>query len=407
VTNKLTTFEEHGEALAYQVEKGWRGETVLCFDRHLDIAVIPPARVARAKEALEQGASLLAQHRDLPFRDDEQYTHGLDDFVYLAAALGTVSRFVWVPPPTPDPEATLWEELSWLPGHGEEVARSWRPTRCGAYTRVGGLQIEVATLDTLQALSLPADVHVDIDLDWFCDERGRGESSVAELNDVLDACGLGENVETLCYSNVSGFLPWSHRYLAEHLAASLGGSLEQDGRPPPLRLQTMDHLTGRAPAHPSSLEKLIDEELAPLGGPGWSLAAVLAARLQELERAEECWQQARDAGDRARWPAYAAACALVQRGAYKEALSWVDRVDGPPDAALWVQSQQLGAVAALRLNADRRAARYASACSERVPFRPEPAKLAAIAYHRLGEERAAARWHARAERATLGPRGGR
>ena len=407
MTNKLTTFEEHGEALAYQVEEGWRGETVLCFDRHLDVAVIPPARIARAKEALEHGASLLSQHRDLPFRDDEQYTHGLDDFVYLAAALGTVSRFVWVTPPTPEPEAALWEQLSWLPGHGEEIVRSWRPTPGGARASVGGLQIEVVTLEQLQTLSLPPDVRVDVDLDWFCDERGQGKSSVAELIDALGAAGLRGNLETLCYSNVSGFLPWSHRYLAEELAASLGNTLFRSSRPPPLRLLTMDLLTGRAPPTPSRLEELIDDELGPLGGPGWSLAGVLAARLQKFDRVEECWQRARDGEDRACWPAYAAACALVQGGAYEEALTWVDRVDGHHDSALWVQARQLGAIAALRVGADRRAAGYASACSERVPFRPEPARLAAIASHRLGEERAAARWRTLAERAAQGPIGAR
>lgn len=362
----ILTVEEHGEVLTLWVESGFKDKTLVCFDRHLDfkpVTVIPKGTIA-------------SSCRKIPFEDNRLSSYGLDDFLDLAGRLGLVRRLIWVCPSAP--KQCLWEHVSWISGYGKQVKNTWKSLPYGARVQLRRMVIEATTLERLSLVGGLDDAVLDIDLDYFCDERGRMEIDPNQWLDEVIGLGLQDQVFALCFSERSGFIPAQSRHLAMALAQGLERPLYSRSCRTELAPRTMDLIARRNQEY-LSLDLLIEEELAVLGGPGWSLASVAACRLGEIAQAEICYRKARELGDRARWAAFAIAHAYHRDHNYVKALSWSKLVGGPRADPMWARSRILGTVAALRSGQREIALYLATKLCEAIPLRPEPFELVRLA----------------------------
>lgn len=382
------TFEEHGEVLAYWHQQGWRNETVVLFDRHLDLKKISPQGVERIRAAAQQG-TLASLNRDVPFRDDGRHPYGLDNFLFGAAALGLISRLIWVyPEVTPLSPAALgrqlWELLSLVPGHGAEVEQTFALSAHSAWACVAGLRVEVTTLRGLRALELPSGSRLDLDLDYFFEGSERPVHSPQEVLEVLHRQGLTARPPTLTYSIASGFMPESFRYLGEAVAGGMGFTLEPLGQRQSHAPRAMERLSRGAPLAAEERARLFAEELEPLGGAGWSVDALLALQSGALSEAEQSYWRARDTGDRASWPAYAIGLHHLQRKDYAQASQWLERAEGERIDTLQVHGLALRTIAACRLQRYEEALALAEQSIALTSLREEPYRVAALCAKQLG-----------------------
>ncbi len=388
---EVAAFAEHGEVLAHWARLGYRGETVLCFDRHLDLKVLPPPQLARIEAAAGSPEALAALDRDLPFRDDDRFAYGLDSFLYAAAHLGLCRRLIWVAPePEPLPDAALgrllWEHVSLLPGHGAEVERTFAAGEASWRADVAGMTVEVTTLRRLAALGPRAGWRVDVDLDYFCDDEGRPVHAPREAAAALSELGLGGALDGLTRSISSGFLPRELASLAEDLAGALGLAAAPGGTDEGAAPRSMAALAGFLPLDGALLRDLAAAELAPLGGPGHALHALLAIRLGDHELGAACFDRARAEGDRASWAAHALGLARMGERAYPEARAWLGRMAGPLTDPLRLRGRIAEALCAHRAGAFEDALALARSCAEQVPLRREAWQIAAAAARALGRD---------------------
>lgn len=386
----LMTFDEHGDVLSYWCHRGFRGETMVCFDRHIDLKKIAAPHVARILEAGADPARLATLNRDLPFRDDDRFAYGLDSFLFAAAALGQLSRLVLVLPEDAPLDAialghALAEHLSLIPGHGEEALEHFEIGPHSAQSRILGMTIEVTTLRHLTALALPRSARVDVDLDFFVDPNGRVSHGVEEMAAALEACGISGAVESATRSITSGFLPRSHASIEAELARRLGRELAPRDRPTRRVFQSLELLATHGAVDPASLERLWRHELCALAGPGWAMRAALALRIPDLVEAERCYENARAGEQRASWVAYAFALGHLARREYRLAERWFARASSCEVVdTVEARSAILRALAAQRDGRPEEALGLALECVRRLPMRLDGYRIAAAAADRLG-----------------------
>lgn len=324
---ELPTHEEHGEVVGTWLELGYRAETVVCFDRHLDLKPLSAAATDAITGA--DRASLPGLNRPLPLRDVPG-AYGLDDFFATGAVLGTVSRLLWVVPATsPNPErwaSRCVDAVALLPGDAGSLDRTAFVD--GALrTRLCGLDVEVHTVGTLAETGVPADARIDIDLDWLADRGTDQEHTVDELTRTLAYLGCLDRVDSLTYSIRSGFLPPHLRSAAEEFARQSGRRLRPTERPDalPLPEKTFNALRGRHAPDSTVLGGLVEDELASLGSAGAVLGGLVAARFGDLDQAEQSWRDVNAEGMPGTWLAYDLGMRHYSRGDHDRALPWFER----------------------------------------------------------------------------------
>ncbi|MBH8604924.1 MULTISPECIES: tetratricopeptide repeat protein [unclassified Thermoactinomyces] len=388
----IYTFEEHGEVLAHWHETGYDNETLIYFDRHLDLKKIEKAQMRRIREQGLNRKDLRLLNRDIPFRDDDLFAYGLDNFLYATTALNLVKRVIWVyPEPKPVSVAALghvlWDLLSLVPGHGEEVKNTFKVNPHSASAQVAGMQVEITTLRRIHKLGLDPDAKIDIDLDYFYEEKGQIVHGVDEVVETLRREGMGNGEPTMTYSISSGFLPRSCRWLGEAVANKWGCTLRSLSRRRSSQghaEQSMSVIAGKRSLDRALFQRLCQDELQPLEGPGWSLRALLALALSDIAEAERCYQRAVESGDRATWAAYSIGLFHMGRKQYEQAIQWFSRAEGQLVDTIQAHSLSLRALCECKSGQFERSLRTVERCLKELPLRLEAYKVGAVAAGELG-----------------------
>jgi hypothetical protein len=386
----ISVFEEHSAVLANWSARGFQDETVVCFDRHLDLKKIADEQVERLKAVKMDPAAVSALERDFAFRDDGSYVYGFDNFVFAAAALGYISRFVWV---VPEPvlfsvvklTSILWNSLSLVPDYGNEIIRTVVMKAHSARCIVNGATVEITTLRRLASVQGLESAHIDVDLDFFCERYGHCDHSISELVAVLRAASFEKRFESLALSINSGFLPESARGWVPKLGSLLGRSIRAE---PDFRAGAPKSLAALGSGEPLNylfIEELWAQELMVLGSAGWALRAVLESRSGNYVGAALSYDTAQEGGDRAAWAAYSLGLAAMERREYGNAVRWFksarfELVDNIHSHALICETLCL-----VRERRFEEALPQAEQCVQRLPMRKEGYILAARSAAELGQ----------------------
>lgn len=214
-------FEEHSSVLAHWWLERVRGRTLVYLDAHLDLQYVNPHRMRRLEQcsSAEQVAALEKPHDLWP---DGRFSYSLEDFLYPAARLGLIGRLVWVAPPhvRAGYSEKAIEQLRQMDGVRPEDLRSFRRVDGRVEGRLFGLEITVCELGQLDAVALPSDSLIDIDVDYFVAVPGdRTWIDPAEVCARLRRLPQEGEYVTLSRSVGSGFTPLRHRFLGDYLAA--------------------------------------------------------------------------------------------------------------------------------------------------------------------------------------------
>ncbi|MFK8113141.1 MAG: hypothetical protein AB8B91_13115 [Rubripirellula sp.] len=218
-------FEEHASALAHWWSLPKRGQTLICFDTHLDLQSISQDRLDRLAQA--DSASGIAQlakpHHLCP---DAGYSYGIEDFLFAASELGLIDRLIWVAPPHIDTHSAseAIDQLRQLDGVTTKDLLGLRRITAGTQQwiegRVLGLDLTICSLEELACLDLPDECLVDIDIDYFV---AVPETRLTSTPDDVFAALFQRNIDyemiTVSRSVRSGFTPLRYRFLAEQTQA--------------------------------------------------------------------------------------------------------------------------------------------------------------------------------------------
>ena len=218
---RAVVFEEHSSVLPHWWREGARERTVVYLDAHLDLQYVNPERIRRLEQCgrVEEIAALEKPHDLSP---DGLYSYSIEDFLYPAARLGLVRRLVWVAPPhvrTGYSERVI-DQLRQMDGVGAEDLMSFRRVEGRIEGRLLGLELTLCDLGQVQAVALPGDSAIDIDVDYFVAVPGdRTWIDPAEAFAVLRRLPVSSDCVTVSRSVGSGFTPLQHRFLGDYVAA--------------------------------------------------------------------------------------------------------------------------------------------------------------------------------------------
>jgi hypothetical protein len=350
--------EEHGEVVATWVERGYRDEHVVCFDRHLDLK--PLSAEAARTCADSPGADLSALNRTLPMREAPG-SFGLDDFWSVGPVSGRVGRLTWVIPGRargPAGRRRLISAVSYIRASADVVDRTYFD-QDRLRTELCGLTVDVCSLDDLLARP-PADgFRIDVDLDWFAVPGHADEFDPRLLADELAARQWLDRLDSATYSVRSGFLDESQRRIADDLLAATRHSGQRrersgTGATPALSLAM---LRQGASLTPHAIRGIAESELHAFGAIGTALEGLLHLQcpggtgtdLPHPDRAEHCWNLAAAAGVHSTWLAYGLGQHWYRRHDYGRARSWLDLARGELCDPLEGHAQVLAALCSARL----------------------------------------------------------
>ncbi|MGQ0574514.1 MAG: hypothetical protein ACT4RN_09955 [Pseudonocardia sp.] len=215
----IDTFEEHGEIAALWNGHRYPGRAVVCFDRHLDVKPLRAAGRTQVRSAAP--GELAGLNRRLPVRQAEG-AFGLDDFWTAAACAGEVERLVWVVPEraTPGWQHRALQRVS-LVATDERPDLVVGPDHLAV--RLCGLRIFVVPWDRLASFWRSSgwpEPAVDVDLDWLVGDDPGDDLPPALLAELVRA--VDGRVDSMTWSQRSGFIGAEHRHLGGALCAELG-----------------------------------------------------------------------------------------------------------------------------------------------------------------------------------------
>ena len=323
----LRTVEEHGDILPVWARAGFADREVIIFDRHLDYKFTPPGRIAKAKAwfADQDGMPPI---RDIPFRDDDTYGWGIDDFIWVAAELGLIKSLIWVIPVeagcTPSAYGrVLLQQMERIPFIGMEVLQSLTVHDAFAEVRPPNLRIRVTSIRHLAMVPTETDVHVEFDLDYFVSNTGRISHTVEEVLANTPMIAANNADITLCFSETSGFLPARFRSLADDIAHRLDCGIEAIPAHR-RRFPASEDLLKGVPINVELRDRVFGIEIPLMGACGNSWAAEQYLALDDIESASESIKRARLEGDRAAIPCYKLGMSLMKRGDYIRANAFLE-----------------------------------------------------------------------------------
>ena len=214
-------FEEHSSVLPHWWREGARARTVVYLDAHLDLQYVNPDRIRRLEQCrtAEEVAALEKPHDLCP---DGAFGYSLENFLYPASRLGLIGRLIWVAPPhvgTGYSDRAVGQ-LRQMDGVLPEELASFRRVDGRIEGRLLGLDITLCDFRKLEALALPADCAIDIDVDYFVKVPGDTPwIDPREVLDVLRRLPRADGQMTISRSVGSGFTPLRYRFLGDYLAA--------------------------------------------------------------------------------------------------------------------------------------------------------------------------------------------
>lgn len=222
-------FEEHSSTLPVWWDQPAPPRTVVYLDAHLDLQRTGEEgiRALEACRSMEDVSALEAPHH---LESSSRYAFGIEDFLYPAHRLGLIDRLVWLAPPHVPREYShaLLEYVEQIDGITfEELTGFVRTGRSALRGRLLGLDITLCDVDDLDALELPGDYCLDIDVDYFVTVPGDTlwTDPARVLGRVLETLGL-PRLATVSRAVSSGFTPLKHRFLGDYAAALLAGDSE-------------------------------------------------------------------------------------------------------------------------------------------------------------------------------------
>jgi len=326
----VALFEEHGEVLAHWASQGFRNETIICFDRHIDIKRISKKALCNLKQTKLDPLKLRELYREQAFDDRDSGAYGLDDFVYAAIHLGLTSRFVLVLTETSqftkfDLAKILWEHLAEIPGHGSGVLETFKITDYGATAMLGDASVCLTIERLLHLLPKTECSKVDFDLDYFADEYGHYYHHPTKTVGILKQLKLAHQVVSMSYSISSGFMPDSMRILANELVGLLGCETQSLSRLSGKQLNCIKLLSRDGAISREDVIRASEQELRQLGATGIAIAAALALRAGMEEEAESFYWHSQEVGQKAYWVAYRFGLHHLSTKQYSLAVNWFSR----------------------------------------------------------------------------------
>ncbi|MFD9820562.1 hypothetical protein [Streptomyces violascens] len=404
----LVIVPEHGHILPVWDTRGFHGEHLLFFDRHLDLKHVPAADCEALAALRGRPEDLAAEGRRLPFREPGHGRYGLDDFLYPALAGNWLASVCWVVPGEAghDPARALLDALSLVPHVGHQVMDTFRREPWGARATLPVGSVSCTGLDALGPAVLDTVTAVDLDLDFFVDSDGQADHTVAAVLAALgnDPAAYGSWTGSMSVS--SGFVP---QRSADALARQWADALHTELRTPPAETFTR-HADAAVPERglaaaalgvpvgPAELERLWEEELAAFGAQGATLRAVLDAQAGRVDEAIAGVGRARALGARASWPAYVGGLAAMRAGRHADALELFPLCTDDISDTLDAHAAILEIICALRAGRARLAVEQARRALHVVPLHRDVAGLLDRAGRSAGDRAAQhdAQQHAKA-----------
>jgi hypothetical protein len=386
----IHVHEEHGEVVGTWGELGYRNETVVCFDRHLDLKPL----TAEALAALQRADDVSTLNRALPVREIAG-AYGLDDFFATGPVLSRVRRLVWVVPGNrggPGAARQLLHAVSLIAADPALIDRcSFAGGRL--LVRLCDLDVEICDVAALRRRGVEADLRIDVDLDWFADQAGPLECTAADFTNLIEQLGAADRVDSITYSIRSGFLAEDYRYLAAELARSWGRRMATVERPDaqPLPERSFAMLRSGQPVSRDQAERVTAGELGDADPLGHVLAGLLIVDAAPDEAAC-CWQAASEQGTSSTWLAYRLAMRHYRERAYGEALHWLDAAAGDGVDTLEAHAAVLRPTCLVRLGRVAEALTEAERLRQRYPLRADLLRVGRIAAGRLGDHESAGRF---------------
>jgi hypothetical protein len=324
----VRSHEEHGEVVRTWQALGYRGEHVVCFDRHLDLKPLSPQGHRLCASA---GRDLGALNRPLPLREADG-AYGLDDFWSVGPACGAVSRLTWIP--------------SWVP-HGQPgrerilAAVAYLPAPADVLdythfdgnrlrTRLCGLDVEVRGFADFAA-SPPRGFRIDVDLDWFAMPGCPDQIDPRSFGAELVSRGWAGQVDSLAFSVRSGFLKEEQRRIGAELLTALKRSdakvtAAEEATAP---AEALAALRANLPLDGFRLREVREAELTGLGPLGVVIEGLLRLNGRpsgkDTEAAEQAWLDASASGVGSTWLAYRIGLYHFARRSFERARLWLDR----------------------------------------------------------------------------------
>ncbi|MFD7341156.1 tetratricopeptide repeat protein [Streptomyces violascens] len=404
----LVIVPEHGHVLPVWDARGFHGEHVLFFDRHLDLKHVPLTDCAALAALRGRPDDLAAEGRRLPFREPGHGRYGLDDFLYPALAGNWLASVCWVVPGEAghDPAKALLDALSLVPHVGHRVMETFTRKRWGACAELPVGSVACTGLTALGPEILDSVTAVDIDLDFFVDSDGEADHTVAAVLTALGSDPARYGSWTGSMSVSSGFVPPECGVI---LAGQLADALGMELKTPPAEAFTR-HTDAAvperglaaaalgAPVDTDRLRRLWEEELAAFGAQGATLHAVLDAQSGRVDEAIAGVHRARGLGARASWPAYVCGLAAMRAGRHAEALELFALCTEDISDTLDAHAAVLEIICALRVGRPRKAVDRARRALHIIPLHRDIAGLLDRAGRRAGDRAAQhdAQQHAKA-----------
>ncbi|MCW2504361.1 MAG: hypothetical protein JWO79_2645 [Actinomycetia bacterium] len=381
--------EEHGEVVRTWRELGYRGEHVVCFDRHLDLK---PLSTRNARLCRAAGDTVDALNRPLPLREADG-AYGLDDFWSVGPVSGAVSGLTWIPSFVPrgrPGRERLLSTVAYIPAPPSVLDRT-RFDGDRLVTHLCGLDVDICSFETLA--NPPDDFRIDLDLDWFAEAGAPDEIDPRLFGQELSERGWAGRVDSATFSVRSGFLTDSQRRIGTELLAALGraGSREPAAERATGPAATLAALQSNTVLAPDRLRAVCEQELADLGGLGLALEGLLrlggTPSPEDIVIAEQAWLDATAAGVSSTWLAYRIGLHHFRRRRFEQARLWLDRTLGSLVDPLEGHAWTMAVLCSTRLQEFDDAAVRAHGLSDAFPLNARAAELALAVDDRAGRPR--------------------
>lgn len=279
--------ENHSESLIAWRRAGVKDRVLIHFDGHSDFDWLPDATIARIAAADPDELPSLELH---PYTLDGS-THekfGIWNWIYPAARLGIVRRFIWVVPDgtlgSPAAAGRLVHDLilDKIQSISLAEAKTLRLENGAVRGTVLGIPWTICELSALENPGEP--VLLDVDLDYFTtasaetqEVTARPWTTPSKVVAALRAKGIRADVATVSLSTQGGYLPPACRWIAPEMVAELSRSPDV-GAPRFEQREKADALAaeGKTDRAVDLLRELVAKR--PGDGPTWYALSKLLAR---------------------------------------------------------------------------------------------------------------------------------
>lgn len=386
-------FEEHSEVLAFWKKRNILNSNLLCFDQHFDLKKIESQKIERLIDI--DSNSLKKLLKDVPFRDNDDFCYGIDDFLYVATELNIFKHIVWVYPIMQGQSSiclnTIFiENLSLIAQHGDEIIQNYQKEIYGYSTTVNGIKFSITTLEEIDnLLSIePDSFYVDVDLDYFYSDQT--DDIIISLDDFVEKIRQQDNIYpeiTFTYSISSGYLNPKYRYIGKYIADKLNASVHYISYIHKSNYPFFESVVRPTISSNELVNKILESNFCKdYGGAAYSVLSNLYLILGNIQKSEEYYHNAINNNDYATFPAYKIANYYMSKKKYLDAYKWYGNTQVRLTDTLQIRALYMQAIAAFRLGRLEDCLRLSYLCIELVPLREEPFLLISLIGDKTGND---------------------